>query len=208
MNIEIDNVDKRYNEIIILKGFSLSVKSGQIIGLYGRSGKGKTTLLNLISGLEVPDSGDIILDGKKLPKSMTKLAEYRRANLGIVPQSFALLNYKSVEYNIALPLIGIKDKREIEKEIRLLAEMLEISRILKKRPLEISEGERQRTAIARAVITNPRIILADEPTSALDETSQEIVQNLFNESRSKGATIIFSSHNKHFGHFADAIVEL
>lgn len=206
--IEIKNLEKKYRDKVVFCNFSLSIQRNSIVGLYGRSGTGKTTLLNLIGGLEVPDSGDILVDDKKLTRSLSELADYRRTYLGIIPQSFALLNFKSAFYNISLPLIGKRGKEEIEKEIGTLSEKLEIKSLLTNKPTELSAGERQRVAIARAVITKPAIILADEPTSALDETTQGIVKNLFLQEQKRGCTIVFSSHNKAFGAFADEIVQL
>lgn len=206
--IKIENLGKKYREKVVFSNFSLSIERNSIVGLYGRSGSGKTTLLNLIGGLDVPDTGDILMNNKKLTKSLSELADYRRTYLGIIPQSFALLNFKSAFYNIALPLIGKRGKEEIEKEIGILSEKLEIDSLLKNKPTELSAGERQRVAIARAVITKPAIILADEPTSALDETTQSIVKDLFLQEQKRGCTIIFSSHNKTFGGFSDEIVQL
>ncbi|QNK42319.1 ABC transporter ATP-binding protein [Caproicibacter fermentans] len=206
--IEMKNLVKKYGGKVVFSNFSLSIQQSSIVGLYGRSGSGKTTLLNLIGGLDLPDSGDILVNHKKLTKSLSELANYRRTYLGIVPQSFALLNFKSAFYNIALPLIGKAGKEEIEKEIEILSEKLGIKSLLTNRPTELSAGERQRVAIARAVITKPAVILADEPTSALDETTQSIIKDLFLQEQNRGCTIIFSSHNKTFGEFADKIIQL
>jgi len=208
MNIEIRDITKKYKTKYVFQGFSLTISDNQIVGLYGRSGTGKSTLLSLMAGLDIPEAGSIHVDGEPLPHSFAKLAEYRRRKLGIVPQSFMLLHYKTVFYNIALPFLYSKEKENLKQKITQLAEELEIAHLLEKKPTELSEGERQRVAISRAVITNPEMILADEPTSALDEMTQALVKNLFLNQKKRGATIIFSSHNKLFGDFADEIVEL
>jgi len=208
MIIKIKDMKKVFGKKTVFSEFSISMPENKIIGLYGRSGTGKTTLLNLIAGLDVPDNGEIVVNDKILSKSLSELAEYRRTTLGIVPQSFALLNFKDAFYNISLPLIGKKRKEEISEEIYKITEKLQIKSLLGSKPTELSAGERQRVAIARAIITSPKIILADEPTSALDEVTQDIVKNIFLQEKQRGATIIFSSHNEKLKDMADEIISL
>ena len=164
-----------------LKNVNFSVEKGEYVAIMGESGSGKTTLLNIIAALDKPTEGTVTLDGMKLNSVRdSELARFRRDNLGYVFQDFNLLDTFTLEDNIYLPLVlsGMKPS-EMQKRLDVLAAPLGISELLKKYPYEVSGGQKQRAAVARALITNPRIILADEPTGALDSKSSDELLDLF-----------------------------
>jgi putative ABC transport system ATP-binding protein len=163
----------------------------------GESGSGKTTLLNIIASLDRPTSGEVLLRGKSiLGIKESELAEFRRDNLGFVFQDFNLLDTFSVRDNIFLPLVlAGRPYREMEERLKPLAEKLEISDILNKFPYEISGGQKQRTAVARALITKPQIVLADEPTGALDSKATDQLLRIFSEINREGQTILMVTHS-------------
>ncbi len=180
-----------------LKGVSFTVEKGEYVAIMGESGSGKTTLLNIIAALDKPTEGTIILDGMKLSSVRdSELAAFRRDNLGFVFQDFNLLDTFSLEDNIYLPLVlsGMKAE-EMEKRLDQLAGPLGIKALLKKYPYEVSGGQKQRTAVARALITDPRMILADEPTGALDSKSSDELLDLFAKVNRMGHTILMVTHS-------------
>ena len=153
-----------------LRNINFSVENGEYVAIMGESGSGKTTLLNILAGLDKPTSGSVLLDGKDLASIReADRAAFRRDHLGFVFQEFNLLDTFSVEDNIYLPLVlaGVPQK-ELSVRLEPIAARLGITELLKKYPYEISGGQKQRAAVARAIITNPRLLLADEPTGALD----------------------------------------
>ena len=158
-----------------LKNVNFTVEKGEYVAIMGESGSGKTTLLNIIAALDKPTEGTVILDGMKLSAVRdSDLAKFRRDNLGYVFQDFNLLDTFSLEDNIYLPLVlaGMKPE-DMKKRLDDLASPLGIETLLKKYPYEVSGGQKQRAAVARALITDPRIVLADEPTGALDSKSSD-----------------------------------
>ena len=163
----------------------------------GESGSGKTTLLNILATLEKPTNGSVILNGEEITKiKESKLAEFRLKNLGFVFQDFNLLDTLSVKDNIFLPLVlGRLPYQEMEKRITRLAPKLHIEELLEKRPFELSGGQKQRVAIARSLITNPKLLLADEPTAALDYRNSEDILNLFEDINSYGQTLLMVTHS-------------
>ena len=185
------------NQVEALRNVNFTVEAGEYVAIMGESGSGKTTLLNILAALDRPTSGEILLDGKDLSKiSQNKLAAFRRDNLGFVFQDFNLLDTFSLQDNIYLPLVlaGVPYE-EMERRLKPIAETLDISHILKKFPYEVSGGQKQRAAVARALITEPQIILADEPTGALDSKASDTLLRLFGQVNGAGQTILMVTHS-------------
>ena len=204
MNIlNVSGVQKIYttrfggNKVEALKSVSFAVEQGEYVAIMGESGSGKTTLLNILAALDKPTSGSVILDGKDLSKiKESQVAAFRRDNLGFVFQEFNLLDTFTLEDNIYLPLVlAGKPHSEMKKRLEPIAEQLGIAEILKKYPYEVSGGQKQRAAVARALITNPRLILADEPTGALDSKSTDELLRLFAEINKAGQTVLMVTHS-------------
>lgn len=174
--LEVTNIKKIYstrfggNKVQALSNVTFSVEEGEFVAIMGESGSGKTTLLNILASLDRPTSGEVLLEGKNIVHLTEKeISAFRRKNLGFVFQDFNLLDTFSLRDNIYLPLVLTgEDYREMEQKIRPIAQALKITEILDKFPYEVSGGQKQRAAVARALITNPKLILADEPTGALD----------------------------------------
>lgn len=185
------------NKVQALNDVSFSVEKGEYVAIMGESGSGKTTLLNLLAALDRPTSGDVILDGKRLSSvSEKEISAFRRDYLGFVFQDFNLLDTFSLQDNIFLPLVlSGKNYSEMKSKLDPLVNQLGISDIIQKYPYEVSGGQKQRAAVARALITNPKLLLADEPTGALDSRSTESLLNLFNEINSSGQTILMVTHS-------------
>lgn len=180
-----------------LKKVDFSVEEGEYVAIMGESGSGKTTLLNIIAALDKPTAGSVLLDGKDIAKVKdSELAEFRRNNLGFVFQDFNLLDTFTVEDNIFLPLVlAGKNYKQISDKLKPIAANLGITKVLKKYPYEISGGQKQRAAVARALITNPKLVLADEPTGALDSKATEELLRLFGKINMLGQTIIMVTHS-------------
>lgn len=204
MNIlEVEGVKKTYmtrfgaNKVEALKNVSFSVEEGEYVAIMGESGSGKTTLLNILAALDKPTEGVVRIDGKPLGAiKESKIATFRREHLGFVFQDFNLLDTLSNEDNIFLPLVlANKPYEEMKQRIMPIATSLGISDVLKKYPYEISGGQKQRVAVARALITNPRLILADEPTGALDSKATDELLEQFNRINAFGQTIVMVTHS-------------
>ena len=206
--IELRGITKKYNNKFIFNNYSVKIPTGKIVAILGPSGSGKSTLLNLISGIELPDSGDILYDGVEFRKTLEKLSEFRKLHIGMVPQSFVLLNNETVRYNIMLPFQFMKKDRVKKVDAEMLTKKLDIYELIDSRVQNLSMGERQRVALIRAVITSPDIILADEPTSALDVENQNKVRDLFLQENLRGTSIIFTTHNTTWTKFADVVIKL
>ncbi len=185
------------NQVQALSDITFSVEEGEYLAIMGESGSGKTTLLNILASLDKPTSGEVLLRGKSISSMKEKgLAEFRREHLGFVFQDFNLLDTFSLEDNIFLPLVLSGDGYEsMNNKLRPIAKDLGISDLLTKFPYEVSGGEKQRTAIARALITGPEIIFADEPTGALDSKASGQLLNIFSEINKKGQTILMVTHS-------------
>ena len=191
--LEVKNVKKIYttrfggNKVQALKDVSFSVEPQEYVAIMGESGSGKTTLLNILAALDKPTSGKVYLKGRDLSQVKEKeMAAFRRQNLGFVFQEFNLLDTFSVEDNIYLPLVLAGRKyEEMHKRLLPIAEQLGIMDILKKYPYEVSGGQKQRAAVARALIIKPQLILADEPTGALDSRASDELLNLFTRSEER-----------------------
>ncbi len=201
--LEVTGLKKTYttrfggNRVEALRSVSFSVEEGEYVAIIGESGSGKTTLLNILAALDKPTGGTVRLDGKDLSHiKESNVAAFRRDHLGFVFQEFNLLDTFSLEDNIYLPLV-LAGKRYPEMKERLapIAAQLGISDILKKYPYEVSGGQKQRAAVARALITNPRLILADEPTGALDSKATDELLKLFGEINHNGQTILMVTHS-------------
>ncbi len=185
------------NQVEALKNVNFSVEQGEYVAIMGESGSGKTTLLNNLASLDRPTAGKIILDGRDFSQISEKdVADFRRDNLGFVFQDFNLLDTFSLEDNIYLPLVlaGVSYK-EMHMRLIPIAKSLGITELLKKYPYEVSGGQKQRAAVARALITEPKLILADEPTGALDSKSSDELLKLFGEINRAGQTILMVTHS-------------
>ena len=180
-----------------LTGVTFSVEPSEYVAIMGESGAGKTTLLNLLAALDKPTAGQILLDGKDLSAvPEARLAAFRRKNLGFVFQDFNLLDNFTLEDNIYLPLVLSRvPYEEMHRRLMPLAKLLGISALLKKYPYEVSGGQKQRAAVARALITQPSLILADEPTGALDSHSTDELLNLLDQVNAQGQTILMFTHS-------------
>jgi len=185
------------NKVEALKSVSFGVEQGEYVAIMGESGSGKTTLLNILAALDKPTSGSVVLDGKDLSKiKESQVAAFRRDNLGFVFQEFNLLDTFSIEDNIYLPLVlAGKGHKEMQERLKPIAAQLGISELLKKYPYELSGGQKQRVAVARAIITNPKLILADEPTGALDSKATDELLRLFAQINKTGQTILMVTHS-------------
>lgn len=201
--LEVNGLQKIYktrlggNAVEALRNVSFSVESGEFIAIMGESGSGKTTLLNLLAALDRPTAGSIMLNGMDFSQvKESQTANFRRDNLGFVFQNFNLLDTFTLEDNIYLPLV-LAGKKYPEMHERLLpiAQQLEIAELLKKYPYEVSGGQKQRAAVARALITQPKIIFGDEPTGALDSRSSDELLHLFGKINRQGQTILMVTHS-------------
>ena len=204
MNIlSVNNLSKTYvsrfgsNKVEALKNVSFQVEEGEYVAIMGESGSGKTTLLNILATLDKPSGGRVLLQGKDLSQIKEKdLASFRRDNLGFVFQDFNLLDTFTLEDNIYLPLVLANQKyQDMHQKLMPLAQKLGIDALLKKYPYEVSGGQKQRCAVARALITNPKLILADEPTGALDSSNSDELLALFSNINAKGQTILMVTHS-------------
>ena len=211
--IRLRSVSRRYvmGESVIhaVNEVSLVVPTGEFLALLGSSGSGKSTLLNLIAGLDRPSSGSVIAEGQDLSKmSSLELARYRRQTVGMVFQSFNLLPRMTLEENVELPLrLAEVDRSERAARVREALERVGLERRIGHRPSELSGGEQQRTAIARALVNRPKILLADEPTGNLDSATGESILALLREiQKNPGMTIIMVTHERALAErFADRL---
>ncbi len=201
--LEVNNLKKIYttrfagNQVQALSNLSFSVEEGEYVAIMGESGSGKTTLLNILASLDKPTSGEVLLNGKNIVEIKEKeISAFRRENLGFVFQDFNLLDNFSLKDNILLPLVlsGVP-YQEMERRIKPIAGKLGITDLLEKYPYEVSGGQKQRTAVARALINNPQLILADEPTGALDSKAANSLLRLFNAINDDGQTILMVTHS-------------
>ncbi|MBQ0018557.1 MAG: ABC transporter ATP-binding protein [Clostridiales bacterium] len=201
--LEVKGIKKVYKarfggtSVEALKNVSFTVEEGEYVAIMGESGSGKTTLLNILAALDKPTEGSVILDGRDFGAIKDKeAARFRRDNLGYVFQEFNLLDTFSLEDNIYLPLVlAGRSPYEMKYKLAEIAGNLGIEKLLKKYPYEVSGGQKQRAAVARALITNPSIILADEPTGALDSKSSDELLSLFTGVNKMGQTILMVTHS-------------
>ncbi len=201
--LEVNNVKKVYttrfggNQVQALSDVTFSVEKGEYVAIMGESGSGKTTLLNILAALDKATAGQVLLNGKNLSAIREReLSAFRRQNLGFVFQDFNLLDTFSLQDNIFLPLVlAGKGYNEMRTRLMPIAGKLGINEILGKYPYEVSGGQKQRAAVARALITNPQIILADEPTGALDSKAAESLLSMFQGINQEGQTILMVTHS-------------
>ena len=201
--LEVRNVKKVYttrlgaNQVQALSNVNFSVEDGEYVAIMGESGSGKTTLLNILAALDRPTAGEILLNGKNTVEIKNKeLSAFRRTNLGFVFQDLNLLDTFSLKDNIFLPLVLSGEQYpQMMQKLEPIAKKLEITHLLEKYPYEVSGGQKQRAAAARALNTNPKLILADEPTGALDSKASDELLSLFSEINRTGQTIVMVTHS-------------
>lgn len=199
------------SQVQALSNVSFSAEEGEYVAIMGESGSGKTTLLNILAALDRPTGGRVILDGMDLGQIKDKeITMFRREHLGFVFQDFNLLDTLTLEENIALPLtISELHPKEIDQRVHRIADKLHISDTLKKFPTQVSGGQKQRCAFARAVICDPRLIMADEPTGALDSNSSRVLLEVMsNFNREMGATILMVTHDAFSASYGSRILFL
>ena len=210
--LKVKGVNKVYAGKVVtnaLTDIHLNIQQGEFVGIMGPSGSGKTTLLNMVSTIDAPSSGEVIINGQN-PYALKKqeLAVFRRRQLGFVFQDFNLLDTLTVAENIVLPLtLDKKPLRDMEAKLKQVADRLGIAEILDKRVYEISGGQRQRTAIGRAIITSPAILLADEPTGALDSNASRVVMETLEDINGRdGTTIMLVTHDPLSASYCNRVV--
>jgi putative ABC transport system ATP-binding protein len=212
--LEIKKITKVYKmgEVLVnaLRGVSFHIDKGQFVAIMGPSGSGKSTLMHIIGCLDHPSEGSFIMDGEDISKvNDNKLAEIRNKKIGFVFQQFNLLNRVNILNNVEVPLIyaGVNSKKR-KNLVKQVLENVGLSNRLKHRPNEISGGEKQRAAIARALVNNPLIILADEPTGNLDTKNGEEIMKIFHKLHQEGHTIIVVTHELEIAKYAQRIIHL
>ncbi len=196
--IELKNIKKSYGSLPILKDISFTINKGEIVSIVGASGAGKTTLLQIMGTLDNPDAGELLINNTNVTKlSSTKLSAFRNKNIGFVFQFHQLLPEFTALENVCMPAwIAGQNKTDADKKAKDLLTFLGLSDRLKHKPSELSGGEQQRVAVARALINNPSVVLADEPSGNLDSTSAEALHHLFFDLREKfNQTFVIVTHN-------------
>lgn len=209
--IEIENLTKRFGNLEVLKGVNLKVKKGEVISIVGPSGAGKTTLLQLLGTLDRPNGGSIHFNGEELTKmSEKRLAKFRNRHIGFVFQFHQLLPEFTALENIIIPaLIAGSDRKKAEKEAMELMKILGIEERAHHKPAEMSGGENQRVAVARALINHPDVILADEPSGSLDSKNKDELHKLFFDLRDRfGQTFIIVTHDEGLASFTDRTIRM
>ena len=209
--IEVKNIHKSFGTLEVLKGVNLTVKKGEIVSIIGKSGAGKTTLLQIIGTLDKPDSGSIMIDGVDVFALKEKeLADFRNRHIGFIFQFHQLLPEFNTLENVMMPaMIACMEEKEAEQRaIKLLTELGMVERITHK-PSQLSGGEKQRVAAARAMMMSPNVILADEPSGSLDENNKKELHKLLLQMREQyGQTIIIVTHDKELAEISDRVIEI
>ncbi len=201
--LEVNHLKKIYttrfggNQVMALKNVSFTAEAGEYVAIMGESGSGKSTLLNILAALDKPTEGTVLLEGKDLSKiKESTLAQFRRDNLGFVFQDFNLLDTFSLEDNIYLPMVlAGRSYQQMRERLLPIVKKLGIQDLMKKYPYEVSGGQKQRAAVARALIMGPKLILADEPTGALDSKATDSLLSLFTDLNREGQTILMVTHS-------------
>ena len=209
--IEVISIRKRFGSLEVLKGIDLCVEKGEIVFIVGKSGAGKTTLLQIMGTLDRPDEGVIRIDGVDVYKlSDSELARFRNQHIGFIFQFHQLLPEFTALENVMMPGLigGMKEKEAARKAEKLLVE-LGLGERISHKPSELSGGEKQRVAAARAMLMSPSVILADEPTGSLDEANKRELSVLLQEMRNKfGQTIVIVTHDKELANISDRVIEI
>ena len=214
MMLELKNIGKVYRgssvETVALKGVSLSVEEGEYVAIMGTSASGKSTLLNILGGIDRPTEGSYFFGDSDISAcSMKKLHEFRRDHIGFVFQNFALMNRYTVYENVELPLLPRRTGRaERKKRVTELLGAVGLSGLEKKKPLELSGGQQQRCAIARALVSDPELLLADEPTGALDQKTGAEIMELFDRIHREGKTVILVTHDPGVAEHAERLIRI
>lgn len=209
--IEVKDITKSYDNLLVLKGIDLSVKKGEVVSIVGPSGAGKTTLLHIMGSLDKPDNGKVIFDGTDIfSLNDRKLARFRNANIGFVFQFHQLLPEFTLLENVAMPaLIGCTPRNEALKRAAELLRYMGLENRTAHKPSELSGGERQRGAVARALVNNPSVVLADEPSGSLDTHNREELHRLFfNLRRDMGQTFVIVTHDEQLASMADRTITM
>jgi len=211
--VKLERVTKKYGQtqnVTALNQFNLSVEEGEMLALMGKSGSGKSTVLNIISGIDRLQKGSYRFRNQDMAKTKgDKMTVFRRDNIGFVLQHFALIEDATIFDNIALPLrLRRRPVREIGERVHRMAAQLDMEKHLQKYPKELSGGEAQRAAIARAIINQPKLILADEPTGALDEENSRKIMEIFQKLNTQGNTFIIVTHDPNVGAMCKRIVRI
>lgn len=201
--LEVNNLKKIYttrfggNQVQALSNVNFSVEAGEFVAIMGESGSGKTTLLNILAALDRPTEGEVLLNGKDITRIREKeMSAFRRDNLGFVFQDFNLLDTFTIQDNIFLPMVlAGKNYQEMSSRLSPIAEKLGLTELLQKYPYEVSGGQKQRAAVARALIVNPKLIYADEPTGALDSKAADSLMQIFAQINEGGQTILMVTHS-------------
>ena len=211
MMVTCSEIKKSYGNLEVLKGIDLSINKGEVVSIVGASGAGKTTLLQILGTLDKPDSGIVQIDGENvLNMSEKKLARFRNTKIGFVFQFHQLLPEFTALENAILPsLINGSNKKQAEKRAKELLSFLSLDHRLDHKPAELSGGEKQRVAVARALVNNPAVVFADEPSGNLDSHSQEELQKLFFDLRSEfNHTFVVVTHDYRLAHMCDRMIEM
>jgi lipoprotein-releasing system ATP-binding protein len=209
--IKTENITKSFGSLKVLKGVDLEIEKGKIISIVGTSGAGKTTLLQIMGTLSKPDGGSLIIDGTNpLSLKEKELAAFRNKHIGFVFQFHHLLPEFTALENVCLPgFIANKSRKKVEERAEELLRFLGLGERLEHKPNELSGGEKQRVAVARALINNPSVIFADEPTGNLDSKNQEELHDLFFSLRDTyGVTLVIVTHDRDFASMSDVILEI
>lgn len=211
--LQVSEVHKTFgeeqSETVALRGISFDVYPGEFLGIMGASGSGKTTLLNCIATMQKPTSGQVLLEGKNISSFKgSQLAKYRGSKIGYLFQEFELIDNLTARENIILPLsIHGKNPKEQEEQLQKLAKQFDIESVLNKFPSQMSGGQKQRVAAARALISNPSIVLADEPTGALDtKNAKTLMEKLYSNNQTDGTTILMVTHDANAASFCSRIL--
>ncbi|WP_411168381.1 ABC transporter ATP-binding protein [Clostridium sp. MB05] len=212
--INIKNISKTYNigseKLTVLDDVSLKIEKGEFVAIVGPSGSGKSTLMNMIGGLDRPSRGEVIIEGEDISKFKDKkMSKFRNEKIGFVFQSFNLEPTLTAVENVMMPLMiaGVSDK-EMNDKAKSVLEALGMGDRMKHKPTELSGGQRQRVSIARALVNDPKIILADEPTGNLDSKSGSAAMEMLTNFKKKGYTIVMVTHNMEEARYADRVIKI
>ena len=209
--IEVKNIHKSFGTLEVLKGVDLTVKKGEIVSIIGKSGAGKTTLLQIIGTLDKPNSGSVVIDGVDVFALKEKeLADFRNRHIGFIFQFHQLLPEFTTLENVMMPaMIARMDEKEAEQRAMKLLTELGMAERLTHKPSQLSGGEKQRVAAARAMMMSPNVILADEPSGSLDESNKNELHKLLLQMREQyGQTIIIVTHDKELAEISDRVIEI